>query len=264
MAPATILLGVLCALSAGAAVTFFLLFRDYRRRYYAEAGRDPGYPIRTVELHDFDPVFAQGPYGTTPAAEAVIIGKGPRVTGGTSDTEAWVLGALARGARTIFEFGTATGRTAYLLARNAPPDSRVYTITLHPDEVDAYRVEPGDQGKASRIARRESRFASFLYQGTAVERRIEQLFGDSKTFDHTPYLAGCDLVFVDGSHAYSYVVSDSARALEMVRSGGVVLWHDYKGRRGAGADVYRALNELSARLPLVRLAGTSFVAYRAD
>lgn len=264
MAPTTVLLVLACALLAGSTVFFFLLFRTYRIRYYAEAGRDPGYPIPTVELHAFDPVFEQGQFGTTPAAEALIIGKGPRVTGGTSDTEAWVLGALARGARTIFEFGTATGRTAYILARNAPPDARIHTITLHPDQVDSYRTEAGDHGKASRIARRESRFASFLYQGTPAEAKIEQLFGDTKTFDHARLRARCDLVFVDGSHAYSYVVSDSARALEMVCPGGIVLWHDYKGRGGAGADVFRALNELSGRLPLVRLAGTSFVAYRAD
>ncbi|MEO8562051.1 MAG: hypothetical protein ABI601_08260 [bacterium] len=66
---------------------------------------------------------------------------------------------------------------------------------------------------------------------------------------------------LDGSHAYSYVVSDSERAIELVAPGGLVLWHDYAGPRHA-PGVYRALNELSARLPLVRLEGTTLVAYR--
>jgi hypothetical protein len=245
-----------------AAVAFAVLFLQYRSRLYAEMGRDPGYPIATSALADFDPVFTEGPYGPTLAAEVTLVGKGPAVTGGTSNTESWVLGALARRARTIFEFGTATGRTAYVFARNAPPDARVHTLTLHPADVASYADAAGDHAKAAAIARRESRFAEFLYTGTDVAARIEQHFGDSRAFDHTPFRDACDLIFVDGSHARSYVESDTAKALEMVRPGGIVLWHDYKGAHGAGRDVYRVLNDLRHRLPLVRLHGTSLVAYR--
>jgi Methyltransferase domain len=253
---------VLLVVFGVAAVTFAVLWLQYRNRLYAETGRDPGYPIRTIALADFDPVFAEGPFGPTLDAEVSLVGKGPAVTGGTSNTESWVLGALARRARTIFEFGTATGRTAYVFARNALPDARVHTLTLHPGDVASYTDAPGDHAKAASIARRESRFASFLYTGTDVEDRIEQLFGDSKAFDHARFIDACDLVFVDGSHARSYVESDTAKALEMVRPGGIVLWHDYKGARGAGRDVFRVLNDLRHRLPLARLHGTSIVAYR--
>jgi hypothetical protein len=48
----------------------------------------------------------------------------------------------------------------------------------------------------------------------------------------------------------------------MVQPGGLVLWHDYRGPRRAGG-VFRALNELARERPLVRLEGTSLVAYRA-
>jgi hypothetical protein len=68
-------------------------------------------------------------------------------------------------------------------------------------------------------------------------------------------------VFVDGSHAYSYVVSDSERALRLVSPGGLVLWHDYAGPRHS-PGVYRALNELAERLPLVRITGTALAVYR--
>ena len=67
--------------------------------------------------------------------------------------------------------------------------------------------------------------------------------------------------FVDGSHAYSYVVSDSRKALRMCAPGGLILWHDYRGPRRA-RGVFRGLNELARDLPLVHVAGTSFVAYR--
>ena len=112
-----------------------------------------------------------------------------------------------------------------------------------------------------KFALRESSHTDFLYSGSPVAQKVQQLFGDSKTFDVSPWEGRCDLVFVDGSHAYSYVVSDSAKALELVAPGGLVLWHDYAGPRHA-AGVYRALNELAQRLPLVRLEGTTLVAYR--
>ena len=90
---------------------------------------------------------------------------------------------------------------------------------------------------------------------------MQQLFGDSKALDDTPWHEQCDLVFVDGSHARSYVESDSAKAVRMVRPGGLVLWHDYRGAR-AVPGVYEALNALATRLPLRHIAGTSFVVYR--
>ncbi len=181
--------------------------------------------------------------------------------GATTDYEAWILSVLARRATTMFEFGTCTGRTAYLWARNAPAEATVHTLTLAPDGVDAYRAAPGDAAEDEREARIESVFQHFVYSGTTVAPKIRQLYGDSKAFDETPYVGRCDLVFVDGSHAYSYVVSDSEKALRMVKPGGIVLWHDYVGGPDA-PGTYRALNEIADRLPLVHLAGTTLVAYR--
>ena len=179
--------------------------------------------------------------------------------GGTSDTEAWILAALAKGARRLFEFGTCTGKTTYLWARNQPDDGTVTTLTLAPSQLGEYRGAPGDDPAAEGHARRESGYTRFLYSGTAVASRVVQLYGDSKQFDEAPYADACDVVFVDGSHAYSYVVSDSAKALRMVRPGGLVLWHDYSP---ACPGVFGALNALARRLPLVHVAGTTLVAYR--
>ncbi len=232
--------------------------REERRR---RAQRGP-WPVRTVGLEEFAPVFRPGPHGPTLATEVAFVGHGPiHVPGGTSDAEAWVLAVLARGARLLFEFGTCTGKTAYLWARNSPPDARVVTLTLRPDDRAAYRTAAGDDGSDEAHALEESAFTEFLYSGTPAAAKIEQLYGDSKAFDPAPYAGRCDVVFVDGSHAYSYVMSDAEKALRLVRPGGVVLWHDYGAPREV-PGVWRALNELSARLPLVHLRGTSFVAYR--
>ena len=50
-------------------------------------------------------------------------------------------------------------------------------------------------------------------------------------------------VFVDGSHAYEYVLSDSERGLSLLRGPGTVVWHDY----GEWVGVTKALDELSTR-----------------
>jgi hypothetical protein len=221
-------------------------------------------PMPSVLPRDFDPRFRETDIGPTLDAEVTIVGCGSGSFASTSDTEAWVLGGLARGCRQIFEFGTATGRTTYILARNAGAQGQVTTLTLAADQVEGYRKEGADSGKATFSALRESRYQAFLYSGTEVESRVQQLYGDSKQFDETPFLGRCDLIFIDGSHAYSYIKSDTEKALRMVRPGGVVLWHDYRGAHVRPArDVFRYLNELSRSIPLQHLRGTSLVAYRA-
>jgi predicted O-methyltransferase YrrM len=220
------------------------------------------WPIKRVLPEAIDPVLRPGAFGPTRETEVAFIGRGPYVVdGGTSDAEAWILAVLAKRARTMFEFGTCTGKTAYLWARNSPADARVTTVTLAPDHLGDYRQEATDDPTDVQFALKESSHADFLYSDSPVAAKVEQLFADSKALDVSPWAGRCDLVFVDGSHAYSYVVSDSAKALELVAPGGLVLWHDYAGPRHA-AGVYRALNELAQRLPLVRLEGTTLVAYR--
>ena len=219
------------------------------------------WPIPKVAVEALDPRFVPDELGPTRAAEVIYVGRGTiRVPGGTSDAEAWILAVLAKDSRRLFEFGTCTGKTAYLWARNQPSDGTVTTLTLAPDQAGASRPAAGDDPVALAYAEAESRFSRFLYSGTEAEGRVVQLYGDSKEFDAEPYSGSCYVVFVDGSHAYSYVVSDGAKALRMVRPGGMVLWHDYSPEC---PGVFRALNELAARLPLTHILGTTLVAYRA-
>jgi hypothetical protein len=232
------------------------------RRRQRQRGLLRRWPIRKVPVAALDDRFRPDALGPTRAAEVTYLGRGTvPVPGGTSDTEAWILAALAKGARRLFEFGTCTGKTTYLWARNQPADGTVTTLTLAPTQLDAYRPAPGDDPTAEGHARRESAYTRFLYSGTDVEGRVRQLYGDSKAFDESPYVGACDVVFVDGSHARSYVVSDTAKALRMVRPGGLVLWHDYSPDC---PGVFHTLNDLARRLPLVHVEGTTLVAYRRD
>ena len=86
------------------------------------------------------------------------------------------------------------------------------------------------------------------------------MLGDSAAFDYSPYRNNCPLIFVDGSHAYNYGLSDTRAALEMVEPGGVIVWHDY----GIWKGVTEALEELEAaeRLGPRNFKGTSLVVWR--
>jgi len=232
------------------------LYRKHRRRrlFWHIPARIPEGP-----LADVDSRFVSGPFGTRRETEVRLVG-GVAVSG-TTTYEAWILAVLAQGARRMFEFGTCTGRTAYAWARNSPSDARITTLTLSPDKRDTYQGSDQDEPTDAQNALRESCFLDFYYSGTEAEPKIEQLFGDSKQLDERPYLGQCDVVFIDGAHAYSYVASDTAKAMRMVRPGGLILWHDYVGPWHA-PGAFRFLNELSATLPLRRIEDTSLVYYR--
>jgi predicted O-methyltransferase YrrM len=220
------------------------------------------WPLKSVALTELDSVFTPGQHGPTRDTEVHFVGRGPVIVpGGTSDGEAWILSVLAKKASTLFEFGTCTGKTAYLWSRNAPADARIVTLTLAPTQRDSYHTDAADDAKDVEFALAESDFTEFLYTGTPEETRITQLYGDSKQFDETPYVGWADVVFVDGSHAESYVRSDSEKAMRIVKPGGLVLWHDYAGPRHA-PGVFHALNELSKRVPLYHIKGTTFAAWR--
>lgn len=220
------------------------------------------WPIAPVPLASVDDAFVAGPFGPTLATEVAFVGRGPIIVpGGTSDAEAWVLSVLAKRARHLFEFGTCTGKTAYLWARNAPSDAKVVTLTLAPEQQSEYVRSATDSDEDTSFALKESNFTEFLYTGTPVSSAIEQLYGDSKHFDESPWEAWADLVFVDGSHARSYVESDSAKAMRIAKPGGMVLWHDYAGPKHA-AGVFDALNELSRQHTLHRIEGTTLVMWR--
>lgn len=258
MAPtstAVVALAALClVLVAGLVVALVHIQR--RRADRNQRGLFRGWGVRRVPVDEIDPRLASGPHGPRRSTEIVFV---PfwRTPAGVGDFETWILCTLARDARRIFEFGTGSGKTTYLLARNAP-NALVATLTIPPDATVS--AAPGDEPEAIMTARAEVG-DSFYYQGASCAARIDQFFGDSMTFDETPWRDSCDLVFVDGGHARSCVENDTRKALRMVKPGGWVVWHDYRGPRRA-RGVFDTLNALAKALPLRHIAGTSLVVYQ--
>ncbi len=236
----------------------------YRRLYYRCRHKDLNYPIPLLSLPQIDPIFKTGKHGFNVEATVQFIAASDETIGATSDQEAWVLAVLAKKAQNMFEFGTASGRTTYLWACNSPENARITTLTLHPQQQALYQKGSEDDSDASQSALNESVYADFMYTATPVESKITQLFGDSKAFDESPFLNRCDLIFVDGSHSYSYVKSDTEKAFRMLAPGGIIIWHDYRDDTKHTLGVYKYLNEISKKYRLRRIPKTTMVIYRKE
>lgn len=154
----------------------------------------------------------------------------------------------------IFEIGTFDGRTTLNLALSSHASVPVYTLDLLPDTDTAHALDPGERHMVDK-PQPGTRLEKAMQQNPALAARITQLYGDSALFDFSPYRQSCGMVFIDASHTFEYVLSDTHAALAMSRPGGVIVWHDY----GIWAGVTRALETLreSDGLDIVNIRGTS-------
>jgi hypothetical protein len=171
------------------------------------------------------------------------------VEGYIDDHQRMLIAALAKtlGFETFFEIGTNRGRTTWTVARNCP-GLQAYTLDLGAGETsDDTELE---------LASDDVRFlrpddgAGEAFRGTPEEDRITQLWGDSATFDFSPYERRMDLV---------YVKRDTRTALSLLSRRGMIVWDDY----GSNPGVYRAVNEIAPTLehPVYHVFGTRMAVY---
>lgn len=156
--------------------------------------------------------------------------------------------------RLVFEIGTMKGDTCWHFALNTSPETKIYTLDLPPD----YAADP--QLKVTRtdrrhIGRRRRKVREYVFAGTPVAEKISLLFGDSASFDFTPFHRKVDFFFIDGAHSYEYVRSDTINSLRCIGPGGIIAWHDF-GRRGVNG-VSRCLRELARWISLWAIPGGS-------
>lgn len=150
--------------------------------------------------------------------------------------------AAALGARDVFEFGTFHGRTTYHLA-HALPEARVTTLDLPREE--------NPHSFADRVGE--------IYRDTPEADRIRELRIDARVFDPAEEAGGYDFIWVDGDHSYEGVRNDTEKALELLRPGGTIMWHDFSPD-SPGLVEYVA--ELTRTLPLFWIRRTSVLLHR--
>jgi len=140
----------------------------------------------------------------------------------------------------IFEIGTYTGSSTLVMSLNASHETEILTLDL----------APGD-------------LIGSAFRDTTQSSRIQQLYGNSLSFDFSAYNGTMDLVLVDANHSYECVKSDTEKAFALLRPGGVIVWDDYRWLEihAECSGVTLFLNELQATRPLYSIAGTRFAIY---
>lgn len=155
-----------------------------------------------------------------------------------------VIVALAQGAKTMIEFGCRDGRTARVLLRNVPTLERYVGV----DVPVSYR--PALSSQVGETVERPGHLVK-------DDPLFELIVRDRGTLDLEPRdLPECDAVFIDGDHSEEVVRHDSRLARSVVRSGGVVMWHDY--RSGAAVEVKPVVDDLTKEgWPICQVLNTS-------
>jgi Methyltransferase domain len=155
--------------------------------------------------------------------------------------------------KVVFEIGTLKGCVAYHLALNTEDDAKVYTLDLPRDGSVQSRLHTTLMDDVHIAGHRRTH--DYVFDGSAVASKVNCLFGDSASFDFSPFLGKVDFFFIDGAHSYDYVRSDTLNAIACSHPGSVIAWHDF-GRVGVNG-VSKWLIELSKTCEVFTIPGGS-------
>lgn len=164
--------------------------------------------------------------------------------------EALILCALAKfsEAKKIAEIGTFEGNTALNLAANTAPEALIFTIDMPPDWSGHLEIKVPD----IKVNVTEGSKTGRQFHNTEYAEKIRQVFSDSASLDWNQLPLPLDFVFIDGCHDYAYVQKDTSNALQSLRPGGLIVWHDY----GMYEDVSRVVDETGRRISTRAIRGT--------
>lgn len=142
--------------------------------------------------------------------------------------------------RRHLEFGTWEGTGACYCLEEC--EATVWTLNLPHGETNAGQpayasvasVVPdgalaiGDQGGAAVYQTDAGVFIGHRYRRAGFGHRVCQILCDSREWDTSAYpLDFFDSVLIDGGHTSDVVLSDTRKALSVVKRGGLIFWHDF-------------------------------------
>jgi predicted O-methyltransferase YrrM len=227
--------------------------------------------IKKIDATDVHEIFKLNNISNNlsgPKKEVVVksfcISTDNNIVGMTSDYEAWIISSLSKISKNIFEFGTCSGKTTYLMALNSSEKSKITTITLNPDEVVSFAKKDDDNDVSFRNIKNESIYNKFLFSNTDVEKKIDIIFQNSLEFNEQKFEKKMDLIFIDGGHTYSVVKNDTEKAFKMLNSEGIILWHDYVPGKRSSRDVVKCIDEISKNVKIQNIKNTSLCYYKKN
>ena len=188
---------------------FAVTFGDSSMNAYVRRKYGLGRGLPTLDLLDLVPEFEEqvAPYAF--------------LEGGSTTIDLALLKALARryDPCRYFEIGSWRGES---VANVATVAAECISLSLSDDEMR-------QAGWNDRYVATAKFFSRHL-------KNVVHLGHDSRTFDYSPYLGTCDLVFIDGDHSYDGVRADTEHAFRLLRDErSVIVWHDYV--RSSAEDV---------------------------
>lgn len=150
--------------------------------------------------------------------------------------------------RRHLEFGTWQGYGTCLCLENC--GATVWTLNLPDGEtkpdgswaygervIDESGMPPGavsvnfghdEQGPRTYHRTDAASYIGRLYREKGLGHRVCQVYCDSRAWDTSAYPADFfDSVLVDGGHSPEVVISDTRKALSVLRTGGLIMWHDF-------------------------------------
>lgn len=128
-----------------------------------------------------------------------------------------VLIALVRSvnARHVIEFGVNVGRTAKAILANVVTVEDYTGIDVTPDYRPSKAVQRHEvPDRPGELVTCDPRFRLIVTPRGSLDLTADDL-------------QLCDAAFIDGDHGHEAVMHDTALAGALVRSGGIIIWHDY-------------------------------------
>tara|TARA_Y100000590_G_scaffold68711_1_gene74899 strand:+ start:4679 stop:5464 length:786 start_codon:yes stop_codon:yes gene_type:complete len=184
------------------------------------------------------------------------------VKGLVSDYETWILAIMSKISLNIFEFGTCSGKTTYIMALNSPVDAKIETITINEEQASKFNFIKGESKSAFLNLKNESSYKEFMFSGTNIENKIKISFKNSMELDITDLKDKYDLIFIDGGHTYSVIKNDTEKALKMIKKNGYIFWHDYSAHKSSTKDVFKYLNKLNKEIKINHIKDTNMCFYK--
>lgn len=178
------------------------------------------------------------------------------IDGNMSLQEVLILSLLIKSynPRTILEIGTFNGLTTYHMALNSPATTKIHTLDVE-NQINFVQKNTWDEDLKFILSENKKQK---VYGSSLIKNKIQEHIGNSLDYDFSQFEQP-EIIFIDGGHDYHVVASDTRKSLNILRSQGLIVWHDYSCHC---EGVYRFLNELSLSLPLEHIEGSSLVIYR--
>jgi predicted O-methyltransferase YrrM len=162
-----------------------------------------------------------------------------------SELELGVLARLLQGRRKVMEIGCQNGRTARAMLNSVPGIERYIGVDLERGVVPSHSAQRGEAPVvAGEFALGDKRFHLVLKPRGSLDVPLEDIHG---------YL---DAVFIDGDHSRQGVERDTYLAIQSLKPGGIVVWHD--DFEPSPVDVSAVLDNFvkTQRWRVYRVAGT--------